>query len=170
MRRLDAESTALEPLLATPAIETNAQLSTNGRFIAYQFRESENDGEDDSEIYVRPFPNIDGGLWQVSTDGGTRPLWSPDGSELFFLNGDNPDLSLMSVAVEAEAAFRFGSPVRVFGGNYVTPRSGRQIYDVSPDGERFLFIAPNVQVTEPSIRINVVQNWLEELKARVPVD
>ena len=60
--------------------ELNGEISPDGRWVAYQSNES---GQD--EIYVRPFPDADRGRWQISTGGGTRPLWARSGKELFYL-------------------------------------------------------------------------------------
>ena len=64
---------ASEPVLATEHDELNAEISPNGKFLAY---ESDESGQ--YEIHVRPYPNVDAGHWQISEDGGTRPLWAPD--------------------------------------------------------------------------------------------
>jgi eukaryotic-like serine/threonine-protein kinase len=66
-----------QPLIHSAASEANAEISPNGHWLAYQSNESGSD-----EVWVRPFPNVGNGLWQVSTAGGTRPLWSRDGREL----------------------------------------------------------------------------------------
>ena len=68
---------ASTPLLQTPFNEQNADLSPDGDWIAYQSDESGR-----PEVYVRPYPDVNAGRWQVSTSGGTRPLWSRDGREL----------------------------------------------------------------------------------------
>ena len=62
----------------------NAELSPDGRFLAYTSNESGTD-----EVFVRPFPALESRRWQVSSGGGSRPLWSRDGSEIFFLDGRN---------------------------------------------------------------------------------
>ena len=67
------------------------------------------------EIYVRPYPEVDGGKWQVSTDGGGWPLWSPDGRELFYRNGDK----FMAVPVKTEPSFSFETPNLLFQGTYI---------------------------------------------------
>jgi hypothetical protein len=64
-------------------------------------------------IYVRPFPGQDG-KWQVSTEGGRQPVWSPSGEELFCRNGDK----LMAVPINDEPEFAAGSPRVLFAGNY----------------------------------------------------
>jgi len=156
---------AATPLLAVAAFsERSPDLSPDGRWIAY---ESDESGR--AEIYVRPFPDVDAGRWQVSTSGGTEVLWSRDGRELFYRNG----AALMVASVETDPAFVVGSPElvfehRYFGGFPGAPQGGRA-YDVSPDGERFLMIKP-VEDSTAAPHIIIVENWIEELKRLVPTE
>ena len=153
-----------EMLLSTEFSEANAEFSPDGNWIAYQSNESGRD-----EVYVRPFPDVDAARFQVSTGGGTRPLWSNDGSELFYYLG--PD-SILAVSVEYEPSFTVGRPEVVVRGQYARPsRTGRH-YDVSADAERFLLLADERTTgdeAEAEDEITVVLNWFEELKERVPV-
>ena len=148
--------------------ERQPQISPDGQWIAYSSNES-----GAYEIYARPFPNVDGGRWQVSTSGGTSPLWSPDSKELFYRNGE----SVMAVAVEMEPNLRFGTPKELFRGKYLFPLdadlSQQTMWDIHPDGKRFLMIKTfTTESTEGAQRpkINIVLNWFEELKERVRVD
>jgi len=70
----------VQMLTKTPSTERNGEISPDGRWIAY---ESDESGQ--FEIYVRPFPKIDTGRWQISTAGGTRPVWAKNGQELFYM-------------------------------------------------------------------------------------
>jgi len=137
--------------------ELNGEISPDGRWVAYQSNES---GQD--EMYVRPFPEVNSGRWQVSTGGGNRPLWAHSGKELFYLA---PGGGVMSVGVEGGAMFRAGSPTKLFEGPYLAPPAGivGRTYDVSADGQRFLMIkqAASTDVTSAPPQIIVVQNWLE---------
>ncbi len=133
--------------------------------MAYQSDES---GQ--SEIYGRPFPNVEDGRWQVSTAGGIYPLWSRDGRELFYLAGQAGG-SLTVVPVQTDPTFVPENPQELLEWPYLTTGEGRT-YDVSPDGQRFLAVntiplQADGDVSPP--QINVVLNWFEELKARVPV-
>ena len=153
----------VEPLIQTASTERNGVVSSTGRWLAY---ESDSSGE--FEIWVRPFPNVGAGQWRISTAGGTRPLWAPDGRELFFMA---PDGALMAVGIDARAGTWSGAgrPAKVFEKSYATgsPYSSRN-YDVSRDGQRFLMVKPPAkQAAAP--RIVVVQNWFEELRRLVPV-
>jgi len=151
-------------LIATAANEMNSIVSPDGRWLAYQSNESGRD-----EICVRPFPAVDTGRWQVSTDGGTRPHWRGDGRELFYFIQQGDSGALMSATVEPGSAFTAGRPTKLFEGNYAAPNAGRQAYDVSPDGQRFLMIKnaeAEGNVSPP--QIIVVQHFDEELKRLVP--
>jgi hypothetical protein len=116
------------------------------------------------EVYVRPFPNVDAGHWQISAAGGFSPMWSRSGRELFFV-ASSSKAPLMSVAVQpGSASFAFDKPRRVFD---LIPYSivfWHRGFDISPDGQRFLLVKPVGldPVTHPSIV--VVSNWLDELR------
>ena len=123
-----------EPLLATEFDERTAALSPNGRWLAYESNDSR---QYEIEIYVRPFPNVDEGHWQITRDGGSRPLWAPDGRELFYLRGG----ALTAVRVQTESGFVPGNTEVVVRGNFHAPLNPRaRTYDISPDGKRFLMI------------------------------
>ena len=144
-------------LLAESFVEAEAAISPDGRWMAY--------GSDETgqlEIYVRPFPEVDTGRWQVSTEGGHHPVWSRDGRELFFDDGS----AVLVVDVETnDETFRAGIPERVFAGTY-DYRNPRR-WDVSPDGQRFLMTAFAALATAE--QLHIVLNWFEELKEQVPV-
>jgi dipeptidyl aminopeptidase/acylaminoacyl peptidase len=159
------------PLLQEKHNETAPRISPDGQWLAYASDESGR-----LEVYVRPFPDVDsGGKWQVSTSGGDSPLWSPTGHELFYRNGD----AVMVVPVETDQLFIPGKPKILFQGTYYSSASGNpQMWDISPDGKRFLMMKPAVAADEKSTeespagiprQINIVLNWQEELKQRVPV-
>jgi len=148
----------VEPLIQTPFTERNAEVSPNGRFLVYESNESGR-----NEIYVRPFPDVERGRWQVSTGGGTQAAWARNGRELFYLDGSN---RLTTAPVQTTGAtFSTGNPARVFDRAYATP-VGFRTYDVSPDGQRFLMIKDDQSATAAGIV--VVLNWQEELKRLVP--
>lgn len=136
--------------------ELNAEISPDGRWVAF---ESDETGR--REIYVRPFPDVDAGRWQVSSDGGRTPRWSRDGRELFFLGLDG---AMMAARVEPADAFVSDAPVRLFVGRYFLGGGSAvgRTYDLSANGRRFLMIMP-----APSPPISVVLNWTSTLAARV---
>jgi serine/threonine protein kinase/Tol biopolymer transport system component len=156
-------------LLHEDYLETQPRLSRNGRWIAYTSGESRR-----NEVYVQSFPDVNKGRWQISTAGGDSPLWSPDGRELFYLTGD----AVMAVSVTTEPSFSIvGTPRELFRGPYACPTKniGDSIpWDISPDGKRFLMIKlPTATGAAPTAaaprKINIVLNWFEELKQRVPI-
>ena len=157
---LEAEG-GVSPLLQTTFGERNAEVSPDGQWLAY---ESDESGQ--LEIYVRPFPDIDAGRWQVSTRGGTQPLWARDGRELFYRTG----AAVMVVSIQTGSAFVYGSPATVFEEPYLVGLGGRA-YDIAPDGRRFLMLkegAVGDSQDAPPNRFIIVENWFEELRQRVP--
>jgi serine/threonine-protein kinase len=152
----------VQPLLASPKFnEDNPQVSPNGRWLAYESNQS---GRDD--IYVRPFPNVDGaGGVLVSTGGGTQPLWSRTGKELFYLVRPS---TIMAVPVDiATPSFSAGNPEAVVNGGFMAPPFSGLSYSVSPDGKRFLVIKdPRTSSAPPQLVLAF--NWLEELERLVP--
>jgi hypothetical protein len=141
-------------------------VSPDGRWLAYASDES-----GAFEIYVRPFPDVDSGRWQVSNAGGIHPQWSRDGRELFFLSLQGNSIALLAVPVEPGPTFR--APTELFAGEYYygATVSSPDVYDVSADSQRFLMIKPGATddgQTPPDIVI--VENWFEELKRLVPVE
>jgi eukaryotic-like serine/threonine-protein kinase len=148
-----------KPLLQEKYSESHPQISPDGRWMAYASNES---GK--SEVYVRPFPDVNKGKWPVSTSGGDYPLWSPDGRELFYHGGD----AAMAVRVETDPEFKPEKPTVLFRGTYSRDGgSPMPCWDISPDGKRFLMIKE--AASEAPRKINIVVNWFEELKQRVPV-
>ena len=154
-------------LLQSPAQKLGGELSADGHWLAYQSDESGR-----HEIYVRPFPNVDAGRWQISTDGGTRPVWSRKGDEVFYLDS-NDQLTAVRVQFSGATLIR-GKPARVLNGRYVAGSTTRgydlRSYDVSADGQRFLMLKETggVSTSAPLPTMTVVVNWIEELKSRVP--
>jgi serine/threonine-protein kinase len=150
--RLDGDRTP-RPMFATPAGESDGQISPDGKWVAYQAPVSSR-----QEIYVAPFPGP-GPRRQVSTDGGTEPLWSRDGRELFFQSGDR----LMGVTVTPGAVFSAGSPRLLHEGRFFKTINGNTSWSVNPDGKRFL----RLQQVEPEQAIThfeLVLNWFTELR------
>jgi serine/threonine-protein kinase len=161
----------IEPLLATSYDEHAAEISPDGRWMAYQSNESGR-----YEVYVRPFPNVNDARIQISRQGGSRPLWSRDGRELFFsattATGGSVATeagTILSAPISPGPAFSHGDPTVVVKGPYIAPQTGRH-FDVSKSG-RFLMIknAPPSNADDPP-EIVVVQHWIEELKRMVAVN
>jgi serine/threonine-protein kinase len=146
-----------QPFLQTPFNESAPRFSPDGRWLAYTSDESGR-----NEIYVQPYPGP-GGKSQISTDGGTEPVWNPNGRELFYRSGDK----MMAVEIATQPGFAAGKARMLFEGQYVPTPATFPNYDVSPDGQRFLMLKAAEQATAPN-QINVVLNWFEELKQKVP--
>jgi Tol biopolymer transport system component/tRNA A-37 threonylcarbamoyl transferase component Bud32 len=148
--------TTLVPLADGPATEAKAAVSPDGRWLAYASEES-----GVFEVYVRPFPDAGSARWQVSPTGGTDPVWSRNGRELFFISAVN---EMMSVEVAPGAAFTITPPKRLFPTGPYSPIPPVPAFDVHPDGTRFLML----RETTPTERneLIVVQNWVEEMRQR----
>jgi hypothetical protein len=153
-RKPDGNGFEPVPFLEGRFNQQSGKLSPDGRFLAYC-----SDGSGRSEVYVRPFPE-GGGQSQVSPAGGCEPRWSHDGKELFYVVGN----TLMAAAVTTSAGFSAGAVVRLFQDAGLA--QGRNRYDVSADGKRFLMIE-QVQGDEAKApAIHIVQNWFEEFRQR----
>jgi serine/threonine protein kinase len=137
------------------AVETaafHARLSPDGEWLAY-----DSDETGTREVYVQSFPRASVGKWQISKHGGTEPKWRRDGKELFYLG---PDQRLMAVRIRTSSRFEADRPVPLFEAPPVVAGSNTlglgNRYDVAPDGQRFLFNAPDSGSSKP---ITVVVNW-----------
>jgi serine/threonine-protein kinase len=153
-----ADDTASE-LLVTEFAEDSPAVSPDGRFVAFSSTES-----DQSEVYVSPFPDVAENRWQISRDGGAYPAWSPDGTELFFLN----DGAMMAAGIHHDPIFAWDEPKILFDGDYIVRGNFGRPYDVAADGQRFLMMK-NVDST-PRRDIHVVLNWVAELERLVPTE
>jgi serine/threonine protein kinase/Tol biopolymer transport system component len=144
--------------LRTPFDESAPRFSPDGHWLAYISNESGR-----YEVYVQPYPGP-GGKYQISTEGGTEPVWNPKGRELFYRSGDK----MMAVDIVTEPGFAAGTPRMLFKGTYELPPFPIANFDVAPDGQRFLMLKPTEQEQSAPTQINVVLNWFEELKQKVP--
>jgi serine/threonine protein kinase len=142
-----------QPFLQTRFNEISPRFSPDGRWLAYASDESGR-----YEIYVQPYPGP-GGKWQISTEGGTEPVWARNG-ELFYRNG----AKMMAVGTTTRSNFSADKPKVLFEGHYATYNT-MPAYDVTPDGQRFLLAKTGEQGQQ---EVNVVLNWVEELKRSLP--
>jgi serine/threonine protein kinase/Tol biopolymer transport system component len=147
-----------QPFLRTSFNESVPAFSPDGHWLAYISDESGR-----YEVYVQPYPGP-GGKWQISTDGGTEPVWNRNGRELFYRNGNK----MMAVDIATQPGFAAGKPRMLFEGPYQPTGTTIQNYDVSHDGQRFLMLKPIESAGAAPTQINVVLNWFEELKQKVP--
>jgi Tol biopolymer transport system component len=152
-----------KPLFVQPNFQSHAVFSPSGRWMAYMSNELSGFMP---EIFVQPFPPTKA-KYQLTTDGGGEPLWSPDGKQLFYYWNSK----LLAIDVQTEPSVSFGkpSPLPITGAlqQLGLPRN----YDITPDGKQFIIVlaASQGQNNQPATpQINVVLNWVEELKQRVP--
>jgi Tol biopolymer transport system component len=131
--------------------------SPDGRWMAYVSDESGR-----YEVYVQSHPP-GRGRWLVSAGGGTEPVWSADGRELFYRNAD----AMMAVPISAGADFSAGKPATLFERSLKRGIYDSLSYDVTADGQSFLMIERDL-VAAPT-QLNVVLDWQEDLQRKVPV-
>ena len=142
------------PFLQTPFSEIPGRFSPDGRWIAYASNESGR-----YEVYVAPFRGR-GDKWQVSITGGRWPRWRSDGKEIFYLA---PDKKLISAMVNGSgSAFEVGAVRPLFDTHALTIGNTGSMYDVSPDGQRFL-VNTLAEEAAPA-PITLVVNWPALLK------
>ena len=138
-------------------------ISPNGRWIAYA-----SPGAGTASVYVRP---VEGeGKWQVSPGLGGYPRWSGDGRRLFYIEIGSPKRPLMVVDVETGESFRVGPPQVVLenvGGAFVTSTAPAMNWDVSPSGDRFVFVEFERRA-QAAAQVEIALNWAQhlELEAR----
>ena len=140
------------------SLQASSEFSPDGNWLVYTSNES-----DQYEIYVQPYPAT-GARYQVTQDGGTAPIWSRDGSELFFIRDGR---AVLGVEIDTQDGFEFG-PEQTLPFAYTTVAMFRN-YDITPGGEHFLLVQLDESDSAPRPQINIVLNWFEELKERVPV-
>ncbi len=160
----DASSAQTTPLIQTAFTDSYPEISPDGRWLAYVSDESSR-----PQVYVRPFPDVNSGRWQVSVAAGSnRPVWAPNGRELFYV--DLPG-ALMAVPVATGSTFTYGNATKLFDWPTIGVAGQFRTYDVSRDGQRFLMVKEaGDRKDAPSPTITVVLNWVEELKGKLPVD
>ena len=154
----------LEVVFQAPGVERNPAIAPSGRFIAYNSDESGG-----PEVYVRPFPNAGSRKSQISTEGGSGPVWTRDGSEIIYRDLQGRMMAV-AVRIDDKGEFVHFTPKELFK---VSPDCGLGLdrsWDVTADGERFLFreTASVADGKETDLEIVLLQNWTEELKRLVP--
>jgi Tol biopolymer transport system component len=148
-----AGDTALRPIAnSQAAIETMPRLSPDGRWVAFSTNESGRD-----EVVVQPFPGP-GGRVQVSTGGGTEPVWSRDGRRLFYRG----ERVLMAAVIQPGPPLTVAARDSVLADTYVYASNPHANYDVMPDGKHFIFFEP-----DDAGELIVVANWASVLRARM---
>jgi serine/threonine-protein kinase len=157
-------------LVPTNSAERNPEVSPDGKWVAYESTEST-----PTQVYVRPFPDVNGGKWQMSTlatGGGTRPVWAPNGRELFFVGGSGASTAIYAVPIPTTPASA-GNPAKLFNVQNMPGQANGRFYDVSRDGQRFVVIKSPVTTdasgSAPAQQLVVVTNWFEELRAKAGI-
>jgi eukaryotic-like serine/threonine-protein kinase len=151
-----------KPVTTSNAFQGSAKFSPDGKWLVYCSTESGR-----AEVYVQSWPGP-GPKIQISSDGGTDPIWRRDGKEIFYRNGDK----MMAVPVDLGPPLRAGRPALLWEGAYSQglssscgmPGPTSANYDVTADGRRFLMVKDNDRDVR-STKIVVIVNWAEELKA-----
>jgi len=162
-----AVEAAAIPLIATEEhVEQGPAISRDGRWLAYSSNETGR-----PEIFVRPFPDVDAGKWQISTSGGIQPVWAHNGRELFFANPESHELEVAEFTT-ASTTFQRGRVTTLFespeGTLFIDTGLGNtDFYDVAPDDERFL-MARRYDGNAPETSFVLVQNFFQELQRLVP--
>jgi Tol biopolymer transport system component len=143
----------------------SATFSPDGRWVAYSVPTP---GTIAGSVFVQPFPTT-GATYPISK-GGFHPTWSPDGKELFYFAGGGAG-QFVAVSVTTRPTFSFGNPVSVPRPFVERGPASERNNDITRDGKRFLGVVAAGQTASgapAAPQIQVVINWFEELKARVP--
>ncbi len=151
--------------LATPLVTdgvraTEISLSPDGRWLSYTWRANP---EDRAQVYVRPFPDVDAGLWQVSTTYGDESVWAHSGRELFY-QGESVGGTQMVAEINVDPSFSVGQQRVLFSSTDYQIGNGSAGYDISPDDQRLMLM----RSLDLDSQLILVDNFFEELKERVP--
>jgi Tol biopolymer transport system component len=141
--------------------EAQPEFSPDGRWIAYVTDESGRE-----EVYVQPFPGP-GGKWQISNEGGSWPLWAPNGKQLYYRSAGLGS-HVWVVDVQTGSGFSASKPRLLFEQPGYARGTPIRTWDISRDGQRFLMAKLGESKRQPVTEIILVQNWFEELKRLVP--
>ena len=146
------------------SVQPHAAFSPDGRWVAYSSTEVP-----PVQLFVQPYPNT-GGKYQINSDTSAAfPAWSSDGKQIFFAFPPK----MFAVDVRTEPTFSFGKPTTLPITGFVQPVPGQRNFDIALDGKHLIVVLPASAASQntnarPSAQINVVMNWFEELKQRVP--
>ncbi len=147
--------TVLTPLLESPTTESAPAISPDGRWLAYTSMESGR-----FEVYLRPFPNVNQGKWQVSLDGGLLPKWAHRGGELFFATRLGP---FMSAEIGTTPTLTVGRRQLLYNSSTPAPAP---FFDLAPDDRRTIRLWAAAGADSARTEVVLVQNFLAELRAR----
>jgi len=143
------KSLTVTPFIHSPAEEVAAAFSPNGHYLAYETNESGR-----FEVVVVPYPSRSG-KWQISSGGGSNPIWSPSGQEIYYTQGS----TIYSVSIHPGEGFDYSAPRKVLD----LPRDGAALNGISPDGKKFIIITFPFKDLGTS-EFTLVTDWFEQLK------
>jgi serine/threonine-protein kinase len=153
----------LTPLLNTRFNENSPEFSPDGHWLAYSSDESGRE-----EVYVQAFPGP-GGKWQVSSEGGSAPLWARNGKQLFYRSSVQSYQDRVWVAdVQTDGGFRTTKPRLLCEAPGFQASHPVRVWDISLDGQKFLMVKLEERKSQPVTEMILVQNWFEELKRLAP--
>ena len=135
-------------------------LSPDGRWLAHTWLQDDGD----IQVYVRSFPDVDAGFWQVSTTRGDEAVWAHNGRELFYQETANADEQMVA-AIIGDPSFAVGEQRVLFPLATYLIGNGHAGYDISPDDQRLVML--KAVEGEDDSQLILVDNWFEELKERV---
>jgi len=145
------------PLVADDRYEEAAiALSPDQRWLAYTSNES-----DRYEVYVRPYPDVNANRWLISTAGGNEPRWSPNGRELFYHAADG---NLIAVAYTTAGGFTPGASTVLFSTAEFLHNTATSNFDISPDGQRFIYTRARGGGVEGHATVILAQHWLHAMR------
>jgi serine/threonine protein kinase len=153
----------VKALLKAPGVERNPGIAPSARFIAYNSDESGR-----LQVYARPFPDLGARRWQISTEGGAFPVWTRGGRELVYRDGQSRTMTV-TVRGDSNDMVDFSRPQPLF--TYGPPYGSGldRGFDVTADGERFLFnVSRGGSDDGPEAELVLIKNWVEDLKRLVP--
>ena len=165
MLSLNGDRTPKVFVAVSDSVQPHAVFSPDGRWVAYSSTEVS-----PVQVFVQPYPNP-GGKYQINSEPNAAfPAWSSDGRQIFFAFPPK----MFVVDVRTHPTFSFGKPTTLPINGFVQPAPGQRNFDVAPDGKHLVIVmpastSPQNAATKPANQINVVMNWFEELKQRVPV-
>ena len=157
---LSISDKSVSSVLATGFSTIYPQVSPDGLWLAYTSNRS---GQ--AEVYVRPFPDVDSAVWQVSLNGGFQPLWAEDSNELFYWGLSE----MMSVKINTAAGFRAERPEQLFSHDQFV-FSGNRNFDLDRTNDRFLMVKKPSEDEIPTNRIIIVQNWLDDVARKIVIN
>lgn len=148
----------VDTLMRTKNFEYGGMVSPDGKWFVYGSNES-----GILQIYMKTFPDLQG-KWQISTNGGSSPSWTPSGDKIYYLD---LQYKILSVSLQKKPSIVIGNPVIIFNAiNGYLPSTPTNNYDITPDGEKIIMLFKSDQ-KKSQFDINVVTNWKKELKEKL---